>query len=490
MILQKMIKNAIAWIHYLAKKQSWELYLLWLAYLGIMALPLLILQSEKYDWDDIDEFYYTCVPLAHGIIWGVMVFFYGIGSVENDINSRMIESHRLMPMTGQQIILGYIGSILAAVAPLGLFNFVVGIAVFSPWDIALHDWWVANALLVVYVPFLCMSALFMRMICGRKIATLIALGILVFFGWYLILMIFPAITLIAIPWLQLIPGYEYINGDMPLDQLRYYYVLSILYVISLTIILFMVCVRKYRQPRQTWLSPAISLVFFGIWVLATKSALEFWLFTGASFYDDDGTMYFSLGLISCFLMVCLPLSSAGWHKTMNLQANLLQDTAPRQKSLPVWLSSLISAVLIFIFMIMPHEKLLGLRLDAFAILLSACLALGYWIQLGHTMRISTISMVILWFIAVYGLPYSLGFQFFSPYNEIQNFAVLSPSPLAALTYLPEMSNGLAVFSVILHACMALVVFLMYRLRIYFIKSTTDPGSVMAAITSKVINKAF
>lgn len=70
------------------------------------------------------------------------------GALRRDITNHLIESHRLMPLSPVQAIVGYLAGTTVQILTLCLINFAIGAILFEARGIPVQPWLISNAMLL------------------------------------------------------------------------------------------------------------------------------------------------------------------------------------------------------------------------------------------------------------------------------------------------------------------------------------------------------
>ena len=69
------------------------------------------------------------------------------GAIRRDLATRVMESHRLMPLSPVQAIVGYLAGGAIQTLSLSLINLILGAMIFAARGVPVQDWLISNALL-------------------------------------------------------------------------------------------------------------------------------------------------------------------------------------------------------------------------------------------------------------------------------------------------------------------------------------------------------
>jgi hypothetical protein len=95
---------------------------------------------------------------AQGAICGGYVCLSIANNIQRDLTSKMIESHRLMPVPPRLAVLGYIAGCAVSTAPIALVNLVLGGMAATTAGLPVSWWLVANGVMLTFCMFLWCAA--------------------------------------------------------------------------------------------------------------------------------------------------------------------------------------------------------------------------------------------------------------------------------------------------------------------------------------------
>ncbi len=269
-------------------------------------------------------------------------------AVVDDVNSKMIESHRLSPMTGVSAVIGYMIGPNLQVLLLTAVNFVVGLIFCSlagKWQVS---WMAAHLYLAFVATFVWSAAVLAALVIGKKINVMIILILLSVFGGFRMVPLIPALGLLFGS--EMI-GYCYdtitfgaAKGIPPGAGLTV--VVQILVILS--------CIRaaahKFERPDLPAFSEFWALVSYVGWILIAIIALGRTTALHLPFLGNilPPNVHLIGTLIVSVLLLILPLrSSSILSQRWNLQHRELRGRKPiGPMRIAVCLSVLLGGLLI------------------------------------------------------------------------------------------------------------------------------------------------
>jgi hypothetical protein len=186
-------------------------------------------------------------------------------AIRHDLTSRMIESHRLMPFSGVQAVLGYIaGAVAPALGVTGctlLLALICGSAAGrDPLEIIVQH----GALLSAAVLIWSVASV------GSQVMRF-AMGLLLFVGFIAlqspVYQVCPAILLVLTPFYAL--TFSAARGAAPSGQLAIGTALAVVSQLAFSALFIFAAARRYARPGEPTFGAWLGGVFLFLWVLAT-----------------------------------------------------------------------------------------------------------------------------------------------------------------------------------------------------------------------------
>ena len=251
-------------------------------------------------------------------------------SLRRDLTTRLIESHRLMPMSPAQAIVGYlVGSPLQAMS-LALINLVVGAVLTQMRSLPVDRWFIANGVLLAFSASLWTVMLMLSFVSRVVFAVLIALVFGILFSGGYILIVLPGLLAFCSP-LHSKTIFQYAS----IDPVTIGTVAALFAQFLVAVLCIRAAARKYADGYAVGLTLGPALAALGIWSGLT------WV--GITYFRDlrtDGLLEYReidwrvlvVGAISsCLLVALLPLAAAAWgdiHRKENAAGGEKRSNKP------------------------------------------------------------------------------------------------------------------------------------------------------------------
>ena len=250
-----------------------------------------------------------------GLQAGLLVVFIATRvstAIRQDQTSRMLESHRLMPISPPQAVLGYlVGSSAAPLAICGA-NVLLGWGLSAMVGTPLALWLTLNAVLVLFGMFTAVLAAF-GTFAGRPGA--MAVGWIVAFvgmiNFITIGRILPAVNVLATPML----GSTVFDLSVAGRDAVAKYAPSTLFQAWIAAVCFAAACRKYRRDDRPALGWDLGLLMLAAWVATSFAGIMFWehFEPGVIRGRDPNPAYQLLGsMIVSMLLALVPLAGSAW----------------------------------------------------------------------------------------------------------------------------------------------------------------------------------
>jgi len=268
-------------------------------------------------------------------------------AVRADVVSRMIESHRLMPMPAIPAVFGYIfGGPIQALA-LAAGNLIIGILTCSTAKFDLTQWVMANFMLLAFVILIWSATAQMAFAArGGLILMFIMLGLSVT-GNGTSLATIPALAVLTAP----IIAKSVIQMRTTPGDIGFAYGVALVSQAALAGVCVVAAARKFRSHELIGINALLGLIMLGVWVgisaIGLRYILEFTIFFRYS-KTEAGTSHIVGAIISCFVIALFPISSA-CRELIQWRHN--GGASPAQPNKPIPLSLVVAACAVFIGMI-------------------------------------------------------------------------------------------------------------------------------------------
>ncbi len=196
-------------------------------------------------------------------------------AIRNDLSSRMIESHRLMPTPPPFAIAGYLlGGASQALLAFAT-TFVIGAVLSATAGLTTDRWILSNAILLVFAIFVWSIVSLFSFVTTKGVATMgavIGLFFIISATSGLVTAFMPALTILCSPIMGdsifLSPG----GGAAPSIG----YGASLVGQVLIGSLYFFAASRRYRSADSTGFTPSMALALVAAWVAITLFAMLNW----------------------------------------------------------------------------------------------------------------------------------------------------------------------------------------------------------------------
>ena len=234
-------------------------------------------------------------------------------AIRQDQTSRMIESHRLTPMSPSQAVLGYLlGPVAQPMALCGV-NVLLGLGLCRATGTPPVLWLTLNTVLLLFSLFAMVLSAF-GAFSGRPagaavgwIASLI--GMINFFSIGAVL---PAVNVLATPVL----GHTIFNLSFAGRDAVAIYAPSTVFQLLIAVVCFAGACRRYRRDDRPALGWDLGLALLAAWVATSAFGIVFWDAVEPSVArgrNTDPAGQFLGSVMSAMLLAVVPLAGSAWQ---------------------------------------------------------------------------------------------------------------------------------------------------------------------------------
>ncbi len=280
------------------------------------------------------------------MIQGLTLVLFPAGRVANtirqDITSRMIDSHRLMPMPPSHAIAGYIMGAMAQSVVMATATFLLGVLTSAGAGISFERWAMGNAILLGFAAFLCCASVFVGFLAKGAGAVLwLVIGV----PWFTqgaALVILPGLVVLLSP----------LVGTSIFDLRSTWSVPSTFAVAAAAqfffgAVFYVGAMRKYRRPDAPGLGTSLSFLLLVGWCAVSwigirqwEAFCPSWLRMQISTPVQIVASMISAMLVAMASFAALALENTRWRRRM-----LLKDPALPPRPVP-WAVLLLAASLL------------------------------------------------------------------------------------------------------------------------------------------------
>ena len=250
-----------------------------------------------------------------GLQAGLMVIFVSSRvstAVRQDQTSRMIESHRLMPVSPSQAVLGYLAGPSAQPMAICIANVLLGCAVSRVVGTPVSLWLTVNAILFLFAAFAAVLSAF-GVFAGKPSGAAVGwIGMFVgLMNFVTIGAILPAVNVLATPLL----GNTVFNLGVSGGDAVAVYAPSTVLQAWIAAVCFAGACRRYRRDDRPALGWDLGLALLGAWVVTSIVGIKFWDDFGPAMMKGrpvHPAAQFMGSTVSSMLLALVPLAGSAW----------------------------------------------------------------------------------------------------------------------------------------------------------------------------------
>ena len=404
-----------------------------------------------------------------GLQAGLMVLFVcaRIGTaIRQDETSRMIESHRLMPMSPSQAVLGYLIGPSAQPLALCAANVLLGCGLCRAVGTSIALWLTVNAVLLLFALF-AMAVAALGAFAGRPGGNAVGwIGMFIgMMNFMTIGSILPGVNVLATPFL----GTTVFNLGIAGGDAVAVYAPSTLLQIWIGSVCFAGACRRYRRDDRPALGWDLGLALLGAWVATSACGILFWeqfeppMVRGR--HVDPATQFLG-SVIVAMLLALIPLAGAAWSATDWLGRRALGDpTLGRRPPAPEGVALAAAAVTLLltfapISMIGP-ERFAGMVARTAIVLVSFYLATTYVLRILVRVTTRLLSPLFVWLMLAWLVPLAVDYVRWWMSGQFPESTLGAPSSFGAVGALvqvwtaePGVSTPGIIFQAVLAAALA------------------------------------
>jgi hypothetical protein len=463
--------NSIAWAHF-RLRGGWLRSLIFSAGATIV-LWSVIFSLARFNPSDATRILAGWTTGLLGIEAAVMLLYATarIGTaVRQDITSKMIESHRVMPTGPLEATAGYISG--AALQPLVLCGgfFLIGLWTCSSTGISLFHWMLVHVVLLGFAVFVWTIATYASFTARLGVA-------LIFLPMFVGPMAADGGPLSAVPGLTVILNplvgrsiFDMRNmGAMPYE-LPPTYAMALAAQFYFAAIFFIAASRRYRVADGVGVGTLLGLLLVLGWVAVSCVGLragEMYEPLSFRWMKTEAEVKVIASMIVGMLMALAAVAANAWSQRRWLLHRVLADPAPMIRPMPPALTIAIATLMILIipFASSGISPPTAIQIAQSGIVIAIALAGVYflcaWIYFGYD-KAGILGLI--WIFVTWGLPIVIDLIRFSlgQYGEVEQIdGIASCSPVGALIVIWQQRGVNVAPGIVMQASIAGVPFLLW-----------------------------
>lgn len=335
--------NAIIWSQFRLRRGWKNILAVTFAYSAIIGMLIFASLSIDKHAPKADILYGWTFGLLGIQLVVVLVFgcFAVYGTVRKDITSGMIESHRLMDISGLQAVAGYLIGGTIQIIPVALFNVIIGLLTAEGGGLPIKGWLIANAVLMSFALFAWIAAVLIALLTQIGILGWIGAGVLFVLGVEVLPLpaYFPGLTVLATP---IHCGSVFENVSRGLWSWGYQ--VGLIGQVLVGAVLFAGAVRRYRRDDVWAFGPLLGFALIALWILLSYAGISRWDefdpegFGMRSFDDLTATI---IAMLMGLVVASIPIAAAAYaRENWGRRRGLSDPSLPKRPVEPVLIAVL------------------------------------------------------------------------------------------------------------------------------------------------------
>jgi len=320
-------------------------------------------------------------------------------AIRQDHASRMIESHRLMPIGAGQAIFGYLAGSTAQAIVLAAINVALGAAVAVGAGIPVSVWLVVNFVLAAFCGFIWVLSAFWAFLVKAPFALFLLLGLGSWFSAGLVIELVPALTPLAGP----LMGQTVFSLRASATEPSFAYAVSFGSQAFIGTICFIGAARRFRRGDAPAFTLPMSLLLLAGWVAISCVTIRWWddfkpQFLPGQIINPESQLIGSL--LSSMLLALTPIAgSARAH--CQWAARVPNDPRHTRRPVPLPLVAVAATAIVLCltcveFSAGPTGELVSRVLRTALVVFLFLLSAGYLLQVLIRCGIRPVAPVLIW----------------------------------------------------------------------------------------------
>jgi hypothetical protein len=283
------------------------------------------------------------------LLIGQLIVLVFIGSnalttaVRNDVSTRMIDSHRLMPTPPGWAILGYMFGATIQACGLAAVNFVVGVSTTVGAGMPLQRWLVPHVILAFFV-FLAWSVMLLAGFFAKSgFGWIVMIGIFSSMGQGIAVAVLPGLMLLLSPLI----GSTIFSMRTAQTEISREYGMAFLAQAFVGSIFLYGATRKYRRSENRALGVVPAMVLLAGWIVMSMVGIAYWDDLRPQFgpFNNIQLPQFIGSLCSCALLALLPVGNAAQASLEWDHHRRIDDPALGRRPIPPLAVAVVGGVL-------------------------------------------------------------------------------------------------------------------------------------------------
>jgi hypothetical protein len=253
--------------------------------------------------------------------------------LRRDIESRMIESHRLMPVSDVSAMIGYLFGCTAQAVVGAAANLLIGTITAAGGGIRVADWFAANAILA-YFAVTCWIGIALASVLSRSaFGLIIAFVVIIAASQGIINSVLPGLMLLAAPAIK-----NTIFGILERGMVwGWEYYLSFCMQFMMAGLFFIAAARRFRRDDVPAFGTLLGLGLVLAWIILSVAGIEAWPKIRSMPFGLAVSMQGAQVICStaaAILIALVPISNAAWDEVNWRRRRQLSDPALGPRPIP------------------------------------------------------------------------------------------------------------------------------------------------------------
>lgn len=405
------IDNAIAWVQFRLRGGWKNALIVGAGY--VVLIGMLMFLTVQIEPKEIKNIMYGWTIGLMALQCGTLMLVAGSSmrtAIRKDIDGQLIESHRLMPISGMKAVLGYVLGCSAQSLVVGTANIALGMIATATASLSIADWVIANAVLLFFAFTTWVVLAFLSLVSKNAFGLIVALVIVATFSQGVAFQLLPGVSVLLGPMI----GQTIFKLTSSGFRWGPEYMFSIFAQALLVLLCLVGAARKYRRSDIPAFGPYWGLGLVALWVALSSVGIVYWSNIGFAILPrwsrDGGLMQLIASILVGILVAIVPVgSAASLHGHWERRRALNDPDLPR-RPIPIMAVVALAGVLIAILPLgleqwAPHGSPTPLGgfaawLMPFASLIGIAHLMGFCYRRGK----SALFLTLLWIAAIWLLP--------------------------------------------------------------------------------------
>ena len=301
--------NAIAWAQFQLKGGLRNI----LSTTGVYALCVIV---GLFGWMRLmpDNAAAVMTGATMFLLFGQLIVLVFLGSnaltaaVRNDVTTRMIDSHRLMPLAPAWAVVGYMLGATAQALSLAAVNFVIGTSTAVGAGMPFQRWLVPHVILAFFVYFAWSVVILAGFFAKSGFGWIVLVGIFSSMGNGMLVIVLPGLLLLLSPLI----GNTLFAMRTSQSEVTWQYAMAFAAQAFVGTLFLVAATRKYKRAENRAMGVVPAIVLLAGWVVMSLLGIRYWDDLRPQFAPIQIGFHvqFIGSLLSCMLLALLPVANS------------------------------------------------------------------------------------------------------------------------------------------------------------------------------------